>query len=204
MRRKPTFEFERAWRQRGARVILGVDEAGAGALAGPVVAAVALVPTKSRLGELRDSKQLTHGRRVRLLDSFSKHGIKYAVGMSTVKEINNLGIRKANLQAMKRAVIAFSEKPDVVLVDWYTIPDLPCAQEAITKGDMRVKSIAAASIVAKVTRDQIMIELNDLHPEYGFANHKGYATRAHVESLKRCGVTEAHRRQFVRTVLAKQ
>ncbi len=192
----PTFTVEKAWIARGARLILGVDEAGAGALAGPLVAAAAFVPLDSRLGAIRDSKLLSADARERLLADFTACGIRFAVGSASVAEIEQLGIRPANLLALRRAVEAFSGVPDAVLVDWYRVPGLACPQESFVRGDRRVKSIAAASIAAKVTRDRIMADADAVYPGYGFGVHKGYGTAAHLAALFRLGPSPMHRAAF--------
>ncbi|TAK05189.1 ribonuclease HII [Patescibacteria group bacterium] len=192
----PTFAVEKAWYARGARLIVGVDEAGAGAWAGPIVAAAASVPLDSRLGGIRDSKLLTAASREELLAGFAARGIRVATAEASVEEITRLGLRPANLLALKRAVEAFGEMPDAVLVDWYRIPGLAAPQEAYVRGDRRVKSIAAASIAAKVTRDRLMAEADLQYPGYGFGVHKGYGTAAHRAALAVRGACLLHRMTF--------
>lgn len=194
--RTPTFAAEKAWHARGARLILGVDEAGAGAWAGPVVAAAASVPLDSRLGGIRDSKLLAAASREELLAAFASRGIRVSMGEASVEEIARLGLRTANLLALRRAVEAFGEAPDAVLVDYYRIPELAAPQEAFVRGDARVKSIAAASIAAKVTRDRLMADMDRVHPGYGFAAHKGYGTAAHRAALAALGPSPIHRMTF--------
>lgn len=192
----PTFTAEKAWYARGACLIVGVDEVGAGAWAGPIVAAAASVPLNSRLGGIRDSKLLTAAAREELLATFAERGIRIATGEASVAEITRLGLRPANLLALRRAVEAFHEPPDAVLVDWYRIPDLSAPQEAFIRGDRRVKSIAAASIAAKVTRDRLMAEADLLYPGYGFGVHKGYGTAIHRRALAVQGPCPIHRMTF--------
>lgn len=192
----PTFAAEKAWYARGAGLIVGVDEAGAGAWAGPIVAAAASVPLTSRLGGLRDSKLLSAASREELLAAFAARGVRIATGEASVEEITRLGLRPANLLALKRAVEAFGDVPDAVLVDWYRIPDLAAPQEAFVRGDRRVKSIAAASVAAKVTRDRLMAEADRKYPGYGFGVHKGYGTAVHRRALVLQGPCAIHRMTF--------
>lgn len=192
----PTFAAEKVWYARGARLVVGVDEAGAGAWAGPIVAAAASVPLNSRLGGIRDSKLLSAAFREELLASFTERGIRIATGEASVEEIMRLGLRPANLLALKRAVQAFEEAPDAVLVDWYHVPGLAASQESFVRGDRRVKSIAAASIAAKVTRDRLMREADRCYPGYGFGVHKGYGTASHRAALAARGPCPIHRLTF--------
>lgn len=192
----PGFHREKAWYARGARLVLGVDEAGAGAWAGPLVAAAASVPLGSRLGAINDSKLLAPAARERLLASFAARGVRFATGEASVEEIAALGLRPANLLAMRRAIAAFGETPDAVLVDCYRIPGLACPQEAVVHGDRLVKSIAAASIVAKVVRDGLLAAADAAYPGYSFGAHKGYGTPAHQAALRRLGPSPYHRRSF--------
>lgn len=200
----PTFKLERELMARGYRVIAGIDEVGCGALAGPVVAAAAVVPIDSRLGLIRDSKLLSAAQRVRLVALFEQKLAGYAIGESRVEEINELGLRPATLLAMRRALEAMAKKLtiDFVLVDAWKIPKLLIPQQAVIRGDKLVKSIAAASIVAKVHRDAYMAEMALQYPGYGFEQHAGYATRVHREALRRLGPTPIHRLNFapVRTL----
>lgn len=197
MRKSPTTKRERYWYQHGARVVVGVDEAGAGALAGPVVAGAAYLPPGVRLRGIRDSKMLSPAARELAYVSLEKVGAVLAHGLATVEEIAALGIRAANLEAMRRAVVALGMKPDVLLVDWYTIPGFTCPQESVARADQHILSVAAASIVAKVTRDRMMVALDAEYPGYGFAVHKGYGTVAHRESLLAHGPSLVHRRAFL-------
>ena len=173
MARFPNFSQERELTALGFQAIVGVDEAGAGALAGPLIAGAVILPFTSRLGELDDSKAKTPKARERLFDLISERATAWAIGEATVEEINTLGLRPANYLAMKRA-IAQIPSADFVLVDAWTLPDLPIPQRGIIHGDHLVKSIAAASIIAKVTRDRMMRALAEVHPAYAFDVHKGY------------------------------
>lgn len=194
----PTFYFERKLVAQGYRVIAGVDEVGCGALAGPVVAAAVVLPLDSRLGLIRDSKLLSPDQRIRFLPKLVGRLEGYGIGRAEVAEIDTLGLRRATYLAMRRALEALVAQCAVeyALVDAWKIPDLAIPQQAIIHGDRLVKSIAAASIVAKVHRDTLMCELAEQYPEYGFAEHKGYATEAHRAALRRCGPCRSHRRNF--------
>ncbi len=192
MARFPNFCHERELTALGFQAIVGVDEAGAGALAGPLIAGAVILPFTSRLGELDDSKAKTPKARERLFDLISERATAWAIGEATVEEINTLGLRPANYLAMKRA-IAQIPSADFVLVDAWTLPDLPIPQRGIIHGDHLVKSIAAASIIAKVTRDRMMCALAKVHPAYDFDVHKGYGTLAHRKQIKTHGPCRAHR-----------
>lgn len=250
--RPPTFHHERTLAQQGYAVI-GVDEAGCGCLAGPVVAAACWLPFDSRIGLLRDSKLLSAAQREHALALLAARGAQWAVGVASVEEIDRINIRQASLLAMRRAVERMmkmsnaecrmpnqGQKPNVefrissfvpkahppqaeirhslfdlrhstldssfgirpsslqpfVLVDAWTIPSLPLPQRAIIHGDRLVKSIAAASIIAKCTRDAMMDSLHREHPQYGFAKHRGYATEFHRHAIQQYGMTPHHRKSF--------
>ena len=186
-----------------ARFILGVDEVGRGCLAGPVVAAAVLLGNEVIEG-LADSKALSESKRAQMSERIIEECIAYAFGESTVEEIDKINILEATLIAMQRAVSGIVIVADEVLVDGDRCPDLPYPARAIIKGDASVSEIMAASIIAKHHRDQQMIELDKKHPEYGFAQHKGYGTPEHIEALKKHGPCPAHRTSFapVREVIA--
>lgn len=186
-----------------ARFILGVDEVGRGCLAGPVVAAAVLLGNEVIEG-LADSKALSEAKRAQMSERIIEECIAYAFGESTVEEIDKVNILEATLIAMQRAVSGIVIVADEVLVDGDRCPDLPYPARAIVKGDASVPEIMAASIIAKHHRDQQMIELDKKHPEYGFAQHKGYGTPEHIEALKKHGPCPAHRTSFapVREVIA--
>lgn len=188
----PTFRHERDLLARGFSMIVGVDEAGSGSLAGPLVAGAAVIATSSRMGGLRDSKLLTLAAREGLYEEIVGRSIAWAVGSVSVEEIAALGLRPANLLAMRRAVEGIAGA-DFALVDAWTIPGLAIPQQGIIHGDRLVKSIAAASIVAKVTRDRTMAELSRQFPQYGFNVHKGYATKDHLAAIDKYGPCEIHR-----------
>jgi ribonuclease HII len=177
-------------------LIAGVDEAGRGPLAGPVVAAAVILDDKKRILGLADSKVLTPLQRDKLYDKIREKALCCAVGMASVAEIDELNIFHATMLAMRRAVEGLRLKPVKVLVDGNRLPKLDILSEAIVDGDAKVKSISAASIIAKVTRDRMLVELHEQFPHYGFAAHKGYSTPEHLEALRMHGPCIHHRRHF--------
>jgi ribonuclease HII len=187
---------ERLLEQVGITPVAGVDEVGMGPLAGPVVAAAVILPADPLIEDLDDSKALSRAVRERVEADIRRVAIAVGVGLATVVEIDTLNIYQAGLEAMRRAVTALGPLPRYVLVDGRTIPGLSLPQMEFTKGDARVYSIAAASVVAKVHRDRLMCELERDHPGYGFAGHVGYATAEHREAIRRLGPCAAHRRSF--------
>lgn len=191
----PTFAEERALLEAGFTAIVGIDEAGCGALAGPVVAAAVIFPLNSRLSRVKDSKLLSSKVREELFPEILSKAVSAGIAKATAEEIGRFGIRQATFMAMRRAVAQINEV-DYILVDGYLIPGITLPQKRIIKGDRTVKSIAAASIVAKVTRDRIMIEASETYPEYGFETHKGYGTKAHEEAIKVHGACPIHRTTF--------
>ncbi|MED5619209.1 ribonuclease HII [Ideonella sp. BN130291] len=192
-KRKPE-QIALSWDTPG--LIAGVDEAGRGPLAGPVVAAAVILDDLRPIKGLADSKVLTPAKRERLYDEIRAKALCCAVGEATVEEIDEINILQATMLAMRRAVEGLRLKPAKVLVDGNRLPVLRIPAEAIVKGDALVKSISAASILAKVHRDRLCLQLDALHPGYGFAGHKGYATAEHLAALKAQGACMAHRRSF--------
>src|SRR6266496_5330819 len=191
------FEIE-LWEQ-GFRFIAGVDEAGMAPLAGPVVAAAVILPRNYKLRQLNDSKQiLDESLRAELGQHIKEDALFWSVGCAEVEEIDTLNIYHAGLLAMRRAVEGLASQPDFILVDARRIPHVPTPQRGIIKGDTLSASIAAASIIAKTTRDALMAELDSLHPGYNFATHKGYPTPEHCRLLKELGAAPIHRRSFAR------
>ncbi len=190
------FALEREYRREGGDAVAGVDEVGMGPLAGPVVAAVVLLPARVDLPGLDDSKRLSVAARVRLDQAIRAQALGVSLGLATRAEIDVLNIYQAGLLAMRRAVAALTPPARLVLVDGRTIPDLACRQRPIVRGDARVGSIAAASIVAKVHRDRLMRELDRRYPGYGFARNNGYGTAEHLRALAQLGPTPEHRRSF--------
>ena len=195
----PDFSFER----QCYGPVCGVDEAGRGPLAGPVVAA-AVILTPARIPEgLNDSKALSSKQRELLLNAIEKNA-QIGIGIAEPEEIDRINILGATLAAMRRAVLALPLSPNTALIDGNKLPNLPCEAQAIVKGDSRSLSIAAASIVAKVTRDRLMVEADSRYPGYGLAGHKGYPTKAHMEAVRDLGPSPIHRFSFKPVRLAKQ
>ena len=183
------------WWDDGARVA-GVDEAGRGPLAGPVLAAAVILNPSRPIAGLRDSKRLTEKRRNTLAERIRNEALDWAVGRAEVEEIDRLNILQAALLAMRRAALQLSMPLDVALVDGNARPRLPCAVVTVVGGDATVPAISAASILAKVERDSDMIRLAEVHPGYGFERHKGYATAEHLRALEQHGPCVMHRRSF--------
>jgi ribonuclease HII len=177
-------------------LVAGVDEAGRGPLAGPVVAAAVILDERRPIAGLADSKKLTALQRDRLFDEIRAKALCCSVAQASVAEIDALNILQATLLAMRRAVDGLRLKPAKVLVDGNRLPHLDVLAEAIVKGDDKVACISAASILAKVTRDRMLVTLDALYPEYGFAAHKGYGTAAHLRALQQFGALPEHRRSF--------
>lgn len=177
-------------------LIVGVDEVGRGPLAGPVVAAAVILDPKNPIQGLKDSKALTAAKRDELNTVIQENAYAWAIGFASVQEIDEINVLQAGLLAMKRAVLALKQPVSLVKVDGNQKPDLPFELETIIGGDNIEPCISAASIVAKVHRDNLMIELDKLHPEYGFAQHKGYGTKAHIHAIQTYGVTDHHRKSF--------
>ncbi|MBT4606434.1 MAG: ribonuclease HII [Thiotrichales bacterium] len=177
-------------------VIAGVDEVGRGPLIGAVVAAAVVLPENHGIIGLADSKKLSAKRRERLAEEIRDVAVDWAITEASHLEIDEINILHASMLAMKRAVEQLSSPIDKVLVDGNRLPDLSLPAEAIIKGDSKIEAISAASIIAKVARDRMMLELHQQHPEYGFDRHKGYPTKLHFEMLKKYGVLEQHRRSF--------
>jgi ribonuclease HII len=180
----------------GFCLVAGVDEVGRGCLAGPVVAAAVVLHPERHIPGVSDSKAVPAEERERLFDRIVKDAVAWAVASADPLEIDRINIHQASLTAMRRAVLALAPLPDIVLVDAFRVPELPMAQRGIVHGDRRCSAIAAASIVAKVTRDRGMRELHQRDPRYGFDRHKGYATADHLEAMARHGYSDAHRRSF--------
>ena len=188
--------LENALRRVGFVHVAGVDEVGRGCLAGPVVAAAVVLDPDRHIPGVCDSKLVSAVERERLFDRILTHSMAWAVAAADPSEIDRINIHQASLRAMQRAVLALAPLPDIVLVDAFRVPDLPMAQRGVLHGDRRCSAIAAASIVAKVTRDRQMLELHGRDPRYGFDRHKGYATADHLHAVARFGYSEMHRRSF--------
>ena len=186
-----------------AGVIAGVDEAGRGPLAGPVVAGAVILPTDHLILYLNDSKKLSAKKREELYDVIVNEAASYGIGMASPSRIDEIGILNATYEAMREAISKLKPEPDVLLNDAVTIPELLTMQVPLIHGDAKSASIAAASILAKVTRDRLMVEYDALFPQYGFAQHKGYGTADHKTALQKYGPCPIHRKQFVETFLSK-
>jgi ribonuclease HII len=192
----PTDEFELEARRRGYRSIAGLDEAGRGPLAGPVVAAAVILPTRCRLAGVDDSKQVSESARARLYEVIVRRARAVGVGIATEQEIDRLNILQATRLAMRRALASLTLPADCLLIDAVTLPNLAIPSRSIIKGDTLSVSIAAASIVAKVTRDRMMELYHQTYPEYNFLSHKGYGTEEHLQRLAQHGPCAIHRRTF--------
>ena len=177
--------------------VAGIDEAGRGPLAGPVVAAAVILPKDIFLPFLNDSKKVTEKRRDVLFDEIKQNAIAYGIGIASNTLIDEINILQATYEAMREAINSLEKKPDVLLVDAVHIPDINIKQVGIVKGDAKSVNIAAASILAKVTRDRIMVEYDKIYPEYGFASNKGYGTATHIAALKEVGPCAIHRKSFI-------
>ncbi|MBN3572503.1 ribonuclease HII [Vibrio neptunius] len=187
----PPFEYP-----QGYRLIAGVDEVGRGPLVGDVVTAAVILDPNNPIEGLNDSKKLTEKKRLALLPEIKEKALAWSVGRCSAEEIDQLNILQATMVAMQRAIEGLDVKPDFALIDGNRVPQLNMDAQAVVKGDMRVAEISAASIIAKVVRDQEMEELDKLHPRFGFAKHKGYPTKAHFEAIEQHGVTDQHRKSF--------
>lgn len=196
-------EYERKYASCG--FICGIDEAGRGPLAGPVVAAACILPTDCELLYLNDSKKLTEKRREELFVEIQEKAVSFGVGIVSPAVIDEINILQATYEAMRQAVEKLSVRPDVFLNDAVVIPGIDESRQVkIIKGDAKSVSIAAASILAKVTRDHMMEEYDRLYPEYGFAKHKGYGTKAHLDAVREHGMCPIHRRSFLKKFMERE
>ena len=194
----PNFEYENAAYDRGFAAVCGCDEAGRGPLCGPVVAAAVILPRDEIIEGLNDSKKLTEKRREALFEVIKERAVAYAVAEASPAEIDEINILNASMLAMRRAVEALSVKADYALIDGNCSRGFEIATETVVKGDAKSASIAAASILAKVTRDRQCAELDELYPEYGIAKHKGYPTKEHMDAVREHGPSPIHRRSFLK------
>lgn len=196
-------EYERKYASCG--FICGIDEAGRGPLAGPVVAAACILPTACEILYLNDSKKLTEKRREELFVEIQEKAVSFGVGIVSPAVIDEINILQATYEAMRQAVEKLSVRPDVFLNDAVVIPGIDEGRQVkIIKGDAKSVSIAAASILAKVTRDHMMEEYDRLYPEYGFAKHKGYGTKAHLDAVREHGMCPIHRRSFLKKFMERE
>ncbi|MBM5025761.1 ribonuclease HII [Vibrio parahaemolyticus] len=187
----PPFEYP-----QGYQLIAGVDEVGRGPLVGDVVTAAVILDPNNPIEGLNDSKKLSEKKRLALLPEIKEKALAWAVGRCSPEEIDELNILQATMVAMQRAIAGLKVQPDLVLIDGNRCPELPMDSQAVVKGDLRVAEISAASIIAKVVRDQEMEELDKQYPQFGFAKHKGYPTKAHFEAIEQHGVISEHRKSF--------
>lgn len=191
-------ELENRALEAGFQAVCGIDEAGRGPLAGPVFAAAIILPPGLIIEGLNDSKKLSERKREELFDVIRRDATAYGIGMADHKEIDRLNILQATFLAMKRAVEALSRTPDLLLVDGNRNPGLGIETMTIVKGDAKSASIAAASVLAKVSRDRFMLELDREYPAYQFAQHKGYPTKAHYQAIRENGISPVHRKTFLK------
>lgn len=192
-------EFDREYKIYGT--ICGIDEAGRGPLCGPVVAAAVILSDEYNILYINDSKKLSETKREEVYKEIDKYAVAYGVGIVSPERIDEINILQATYEAMRTAIHKLSVTPDILLNDAVTIPMVDIKQVPIIKGDAKSQSIAAASIVAKVTRDHLMEEYDKLYPEYGFAKHKGYGTAAHIKAIKEYGPCPIHRRTFIKNFI---
>jgi len=198
-RRKPSFAEEKLLRSQGYLFIAGVDEVGRGALMGPVVAAAVILPSNFKAhwrSKVRDSKQLKPSDRENLHDNIREAAISVGVGVQSNEIIDSIGIARATRLAMISAIQKLTPEPQYLLIDYFRIPEISMPQKGIVNGDGICFSIACASIIAKVTRDRMVVEMDGEYPGYGFAGHKGYGTREHLDCLRKIGPCRLHRRSF--------
>ena len=193
--------YEEDMYKQGYKLIVGVDEAGRGPLAGPVVAGAVILKKGEFIEGLNDSKKLSEKKREVLYDEITKKAVAYGVGIVDEKCIDEINILEATKLAMKKAIESMSKKPDVLLIDAVKLDNINIRQEAIVKGDAKSVSIAAASIIAKVTRDRIITNLADQYPQYGFEKHKGYGTKQHIDAIKEYGPCPIHRMTFIKNFI---
>lgn len=197
-------KYENAARAKGFKAICGVDEAGRGPLAGPVCAAAVILPPDCVIDGLNDSKKLSEKKREALFDVIKNEALAYSIAMASEKEIDEINILQATFLAMKRAVDSLSIKPDYILVDGNRDPMFDTDTELVVKGDSLSASIAAASVLAKVTRDRFMLEIDKKYPQYQFSKHKGYGTKLHYEMIAEYGISDVHRRTFLKKLTGEK
>lgn len=188
---------------REKKILCGVDEVGRGPLYGDVVAAAVILPVGFDISEIDDSKKISEKKRIRLAQKIMDEAV-YAIGSASSDEIDEINILNATKLAMKRAIEGLKVRPDFLLIDAVALADVEIEQESIIKGDAKSASIAAASIVAKVYRDALMVEAGKIHPEYGFESHKGYGTKQHREAILKYGILQEHRKSFLKKLVQKK
>lgn len=198
------YSIENEYKAQGYNIICGIDEAGRGPLAGPVYAAAVILPRDCVIDGLNDSKKLTEKKREKLFDDIKEKALAYGIASADEKEIDEINILNATFLAMKRAVNSLSVKPDLALVDGNQKPHTGIEEVTVVKGDAKSMSIAAASVLAKVSRDRFMLEMAKKYPQYEFERHKGYGTKLHYEKIAQYGVCEIHRRTFLKKILGEK
>lgn len=198
------FEIEKEYISDGFNCICGVDEAGRGPLAGPVCAAAVILPVGAVIPGLDDSKKLTEKKREALYDVIKETAVSYGIAFASEKEIDEMNILNATFLAMKRAVEKLGVKPDLALIDGNQKPHMGINEVTVIKGDGKSMSIAAASVLAKVTRDRYMLELDKKYPQYEFRKHKGYGTKLHYEKILEYGISDVHRKTFLKNLEDKR
>ena len=194
-------EYENKALESGYKIICGVDEAGRGPLAGPVYAAAVILPKGHIVEGVNDSKKLSEKKREMLFETIISECVCYSVGTASEQEIDEINILQATFLAMKRAVNGLSVKPDIALIDGNKKPGLHIVEWDIIKGDSKSANIAAASIIAKVSRDRYMLEMAEKYPQYQFERHKGYGTKLHYEMIEKYGISPIHRKTFLKKIL---
>ena len=197
------FEIENEYAAKGFNIICGIDEAGRGPLAGPVYAAAVILPSDCVIDGLDDSKKLTEKKREALFDVIREKAAAYSVAFADEKEIDEINILNATFLAMKRAVDGLEIKPDLALVDGNQKPHTGVEELTVIKGDAKSMSIAAASVLAKVSRDRFMLEMAKKYPQYEFEKHKGYGTKLHYEKIAQYGISDIHRRTFLKKIIGE-
>lgn len=194
-------EFENKYYNQGFELIAGIDEVGRGPLAGPVVTSAVILPKGTVIEGINDSKKLSAKKREDLFDIITQKAVAIGIGIESNAVIDEINILQATYSAMRMAIDKLAVKPQIILVDAVTIPDIAIKQEGIIKGDAKSISIAAASIIAKVTRDKMMEDFDEIYPEYGFKDNKGYGSAFHINAIKETGLSPIHRRSFTKNFI---
>lgn len=197
------YSYENQAHAAGYAVVCGVDEAGRGPLAGPVYAAAVILPEGYEHPVLNDSKKLTAAKREKVFDDIIRDAVAYSIAFADEKEIDEMNILRATFLAMKRAVDGLSQRPDLAIIDGNLLPNTGVKETALVQGDAKCMSVAAASVLAKVSRDRAMLELDAKYPQYAFAKHKGYGTKLHYERIAQHGISDVHRRSFLKNLEEK-
>lgn len=197
------YSFEIAAMNKGYKTVCGVDEAGRGPLAGPVYAAAVILPVGTEIDGLNDSKKLSEKKREELFDVIKNVAVSLSVGIATEKEIDSINILNATFLAMTRAINGLEIPADYAIIDGNRAPKSEIATETVVKGDGKVMSVAAASIIAKVSRDRFMLKMAEMYPQYQFQKHKGYGTKLHYEMIEKYGISPIHRKTFLKKILGE-